>query len=353
MYLPPSNPSPESVKALGTEDLPLGTLLKQSITGAVEAGTPANLIRAEASQVEQEPYWDIGGEAGLSIENPVVAKPLTEQAWHDSPYWRPGLKYEPGMTENRAMLLSSDEDRKQQAAYVESHWHGFTGFVASQLGQIAGFALDPTMYLPVMGQEALAAKIGAVPARIAMGAIQNATVMGVAGAAGAETEGQLQQDPDWMGVAHNMAIAAGLGALQGTVGAMVDRVPLKQRITAAAQALDSISRDGAPDVAPVLKPQEVLQAKPGNMPESASKLDYATAIQKDTPLDVPKGAGDLGVAPDVEAKVNERYKDLMANPETAKRFQSMTEAGNQEVQSYRDTASRYMKAALCMARAVF
>lgn len=256
MYLPPVRPSPESVRALGTGDLSTGSVLGESLAQGARSGILGALGEAEAVGLDQP----LQVEGGQIVENPLDRTPLSESQWEKSPYWRPGLKYEPGMNTLRAQLLAAEQDKTSRASYVDQHWHGFGKGVVASLGQIAGTALDPTNYIPLLGQETLAARIGAIPSAMAINAAGAAMTVGAAQGIEMAAGNELQQAPDWEMAARNVGIAAMFGAGTGLAFGVLGHLAPRVRVTAAAKALDDVSRGESPDVGPIL--QRALQDAP-------------------------------------------------------------------------------------------
>jgi hypothetical protein len=81
-------------------------------------------------------------------------KALDEEAYKASPYYRSAIKWQRGMTEDRAATLARWYDEQQVAADQASR-----NPVAGFAGQFAGQMFDPVNYIPVFGPSAHAAAI--------------------------------------------------------------------------------------------------------------------------------------------------------------------------------------------------
>jgi hypothetical protein len=362
MYTPPITPNIPGAQGLGNEELTGGQVFAAGLKEGLNASLIAVLARSGGGPRVLTGIPELDAPRGFES---ALAKPISEDEWAISPQWREGLKYEPGMTDYRAKLLADNADRLTHNAWVDEHWSGPLKGTIKTLGQIAGGLLDPTNYIPLLGEAALAARVihgvypvGKVAAGALTGAAINAGVVGTAQVIDAVNASELQQDPDWRGAALNTGVAALFGAGLGALSGFFSRVPLEQRITATAKALDDLSAGRPVDVAPVLERQD-LAAPVG---EAQPKADFSVAQPKETPIPelaqaqrapgaAQAGQVDIGVTPEKMAEVTARFSDLEANPAT----KYLTEAADvtQETKSLTDRAKAFRAAALCLAREIF
>jgi hypothetical protein len=148
--------------------------------------------------------------AGLDQETPVLDK----AAYERSPYSRPNIPWEPGMTEARAASLATWNDAKQVRDFYREKRP-----IASFLGAFGGQALDPINYIPV-GGEFLAARTGlGVIGKAALGSSVEAAVnTAVAGVATSGTRASFGDDTSWQAMVSDIAVAGLIGAGFGTIG---------------------------------------------------------------------------------------------------------------------------------------
>lgn len=135
----------------------------------------------------------------------------SEQEFRDSPYLRPEIPFETGMTKNRAKALANAYDLAQVRQYWASK-RPVTGFV----GQLVGTALDPVNYIPVLDEASIGyatAKMGAVAGRAAAG---SADAFLNSMAAQAATSGARQKFGDDVSI-DNMLVGSAFAAMAGGV----------------------------------------------------------------------------------------------------------------------------------------
>jgi hypothetical protein len=142
--------------------------------------------------------------------------PMTEDAYKTSPYFRKGVPWDPGMTEDRAAVLADSFDLKTAKDYF-----GSKNPAAFMLGGFVGQAADPINFIPVFGEAAQAvavAKFGGnmladFGIRAGIGAADAALNTAVTGATTAQQRGKYGDDVSWQAQIHDIAWAALIGGI--------------------------------------------------------------------------------------------------------------------------------------------
>lgn len=141
----------------------------------------------------------------------------TEDAFKASPMYREEIPFEKGMTESRARALAEMHD----ASTVRNYYSSKRPVVAFA-GTIAGAALDPINYIPIVGEAAMAAAVartGRIAGRALMGGVDAAANTALFGVLSADTRARLGDDVSWQALASNAAFAAMAGvAIGGAIG---------------------------------------------------------------------------------------------------------------------------------------
>lgn len=146
---------------------------------------------------------------------------LTEEEYKASPYFRENLPWDNGMTKDRAAALAMNYDAKRVREHFASK-RPITSFIAG----IAGQALDPINYIPVLGpsvRAAAVARMGVVKGIAATAALDAAANTAIAGLATRETRRGFGDDVSWQAMVSEIATAALLGTAFGTVGGLLER----------------------------------------------------------------------------------------------------------------------------------
>lgn len=144
---------------------------------------------------------------GSSVNPATEGKPLDEDAWKKSEFYREGVEYSSGMTEGRAKRIAAahDEDAVYRWYAAKRPWQAmFTGF--------AGGLADPINYVPVVSQYStgmnLAGKVG-------LAAVDAALNTGASAVLTAPLRAQLGDDVSVGEVARQMAYSAVAGSILG------------------------------------------------------------------------------------------------------------------------------------------
>lgn len=145
---------------------------------------------------------------------------LNEDQFKASQYFREGVKWDMGMTEDRAAALAEAYDAKKVREYFASK-RPFTAFV----GNLAGQAIDPINYIPIAGpavKAANVAKFGRIGGGLATGSLDAAANTALASAATFDVRKSMGDDITWQSTVTDIALAGLIGSAFGTVGGVFD-----------------------------------------------------------------------------------------------------------------------------------
>lgn len=199
----------------------LGTAIKDFSTPRglpVEAGGPMEALRGAPLLGSI-----IDGYEGLRdlLGAPTKGRPMPEDEWKASEYFREGVTWDAGMTSDRAAAIATQFDIRTARQYF-----GQKDMLTSLAGQFLGGAFDPINYVPVFGQAArLAAvgKFGVIAGHTLVGASEAAINTAVFGALTTPFRGRLGEDVSWQAAINNIAFSAVAGAVFGGVGGAISR----------------------------------------------------------------------------------------------------------------------------------
>lgn len=164
---------------------------------------------------------------------------LDEDKYKSSAYYRDGVKWDPGMTEDRAAALAESFDAKR----VRDHFASKRPITAF-LGNIAGQALDPINYIPIMGQTVKAANVarfGRVGGAAITNAIDAAANTALAGALTYSARKDFGDDITWQSTVSEIAMSALIGGAFGGVSGVLDSRRAARAANATALASEALS----------------------------------------------------------------------------------------------------------------
>jgi len=101
---------------------------------------------------------------------------LSATEWRSSNYYRPGLRYQKGMTQYQASLYAQRFDDIEYIKYLNSTSTGFGSGVSKFTGRIAGNFVDPINFIPLSGALYKIGKVG----RIGSLTLKDGAVIGAA-----------------------------------------------------------------------------------------------------------------------------------------------------------------------------
>lgn len=148
------------------------------------------------------------------------ARPLPKDAYESSAYFREGVPWDAGMTDDRAAALASEFDaRKVREFYAEKR--PITAFI----GNLAGQATDPINYIPIAGpavRAAAVARVGKVAGASVAASLDAAANTAIFGVATAPVRAKHGDDVSWQATVSQIATAALIGAGFGAIGGALE-----------------------------------------------------------------------------------------------------------------------------------
>lgn len=145
---------------------------------------------------------------------------LAEDQYKSSAYYRDGVKWDAGMTEDRAAALADAYDTKRVREYFATK-RPITSFI----GNLAGQAVDPINYIPIAGpavKAANAARFGVIGGAALTGAIDAAANTAIASGLTYDARKSMGDDITWQSTITDIAMSALIGGAFGTIGGAVE-----------------------------------------------------------------------------------------------------------------------------------
>jgi hypothetical protein len=148
-----------------------------------------------------------------------AAPALAEDDWKASPWYRPGVPWDPAMTEARARAIAEEADDRTYRRWLiaqspDSLWRGALGFGAELAVQFA----NPVNYVPVLGpatRAALAARLGVVAGRAAAATAENVALSAALAPVFYGGRAKLGDDTAFADVVLDLTLAGAFGAVLG------------------------------------------------------------------------------------------------------------------------------------------
>lgn len=181
--------------------------------------------RASESQAQENinAFYEKRKPEIVDAESPQITKPYSRAEWEKSPYFRPGLEFTEGSSEERAKHMAEGFDERKERDLMMTNPDGLLSKKGSigVVGQMIGSLADPVNYIPFGGSAAKGARIGEKIIRAGIeGAIGNLAVSSV-------TRPYYEKygvDSDWKDYVNDMWIG---GVMGGGFGAMGHAVSAK------------------------------------------------------------------------------------------------------------------------------
>lgn len=164
---------------------------------------------------------------------------LAEDKYKSSPYYREGVKWDAGMTEDRAAALAEAYDAKRVREYFATK-RPITSFI----GNLAGQAVDPINYIPIAGPAVKAANVarfGRVAGAAATGALDAAANTALASGATFDVRKSMGDDITWQSTITDIAMSALIGGAFGSIGGLIESRRAGKLAVAEAAARDRLS----------------------------------------------------------------------------------------------------------------
>lgn len=224
----------QAAKGAAVESFGLGTVLRGAQTpGGRSFVGPAPTITNFATGQFTTPRWETDEEVAARGE-----KPLSEDEYRASQYFRESVPYDRRMTEDRAAALASWADAKAVRDHFTSK-RPITQF----FGGFAGSATDPINYIPFVGPAARVAavgKLGRIAGTAATAAADAAINTAIVGTLTAPLRAQYGDDVSWQTTVQQAALAAFIGAGFGaTHSAIRSRIDAR-RVARAQERLSTL-----------------------------------------------------------------------------------------------------------------
>ncbi len=166
------------------------------------------------------PDWRLKSPEEVAAEGDTLFQDEAEMK--ASPYYRDGIKYEAGMTKLRLQVMSEEHD----LSAIRNHYASLRPGAAI-LGSLAGAALEPTNYIPVLGEGATGAavaRVGPVLGRALTGAADAALNTAILSTLTARERSTWGDDTTWQTMASDIAFSAVAGSIFGGIsGAFSDK----------------------------------------------------------------------------------------------------------------------------------
>lgn len=164
---------------------------------------------------------------------------LAEDQYKSSAYYREGVKWDAGMTEDRAAALAEAYDAKRVREYFATKRP-----ITSFFGNLAGQAVDPINYIPVAGpavKAANAVRFGRVAGAAATSALDAAANTAIASGVTFEARQAMGDDITWQSTISDIAMSALIGGAFGSIGGAIDVRRAGKLAVAEAAARDRLS----------------------------------------------------------------------------------------------------------------
>lgn len=179
---------------------------------------------------------------------------LTKFDWENSKYFRPGLKWFQGLTEQAAEILSARHDSTTRDQFLASRG----GIVPALLGGLAGSLPDPINFIPILGpasRAAATARFGKVAGSALVSSAEAAIMTAAIQPFTIGTAETFQENYDLWMAAETIAYSAVIGGAFGSIRPTLSRMVEKVRVRAMSKALRDVIEGEPVDVSPEMPPQ--------------------------------------------------------------------------------------------------
>jgi hypothetical protein len=182
---------------------------------------------ARDEALSHSPVHDVFAFSKTKLLDALPGKKLTEEQWKQSEYYREGLSFPGGVSENvakyKANLIDDERVRQNQLANMAP---GFLSGTSRLVGSFIGTMIDPiniaaavvvpeavgARALGILGETAMSTR-GFTAAKTALGAVEGVGVMLPQALSEYHYETQLGEDPSGYTVLASLGLGAGLGGL--------------------------------------------------------------------------------------------------------------------------------------------
>lgn len=217
--------------------------------------------------------------------------PMSQADYEASPYFRKGVPWDPGMTEDRAASLATQFDQTQARNYF-----GQKSPVYSFLGNFLGGAADPINFIPVFGEAAhaaAAARFG-ILGSIGMASSEAALNTAALDLMTAQNRARYGDDVSWQATINDIAFSALAGAV------------LTPLVHGGIKAFDTLSSIGAE------RAKAAVQSRAETVPNMAQARD----VLNDSITSMAT-TGDVRLTPASEDTVRSMAADVVTKRDAA------------------------------------
>ncbi|PZO80537.1 MAG: hypothetical protein DI629_07295 [Mesorhizobium amorphae] len=158
---------------------------------------------------------------------------MEQDAWAQSRYFRKGVPWDKGMTEDRAAALADSYDRRKLVEFYAQK-RPITAFMGSLT---AGF-VDPINYVPIFGP---AARGASVLRQAGKGAADAMASTALFGALTMDARNRLGDEVTIEGLAQEVAMSALVGSAFGTAAGGIDKAVEKRRLRGTPATIASVA----------------------------------------------------------------------------------------------------------------
>lgn len=321
----------------------LGTAVREVMTpdklevppvGETPEQTAARLLRVSPSTASSYGAA-VGTAAGLQLNE---QRSLSEDQWRSSPFYRDGIPFDRGMTNERAQALAEFYDaQKVRDFYAQKRP------VTAFFGNITGQAADPINYVPIAGpavKAAAVARTGRMLGSVLTSAADAALNTGIAAVATAPARAQFGDDVSWQETVSQIATAALIGGAFGGIFGKIESFRENRALARAQESLATLKRVQEARLAlndavtGLAQDGDVRlgETSAGLVRQAATEADRATTLP---PIDeanavLPAQDGPAAMSNEVEALFREQV--FAQSPELQARY-AAAEAKFQEVQA--------------------
>lgn len=214
-------------------------------------------------------------------------RPLDEEEWKDSPYFRPKLKHFDGMTEFQAKILAERYDEKKEHDWIFRKAEGKTLSLIG--GMLVGGIPDPLNFIPFLASwkaASWAGRIGRASGEAAIGAALTEPFLH----AQADVFGE---DYDLKMTAQNIGAAIFIGAGFGALGKTLSSLSESRRALATHKAADDLINERPVNVGPILGDEVDGTVRPVREPLEPPEPPPSTSAKEGLEAPTPEEIADL------------------------------------------------------------
>jgi hypothetical protein len=238
----------------------LGAVTEQSFDYSIP-GTIYNESQVPTDDRMVDPNQKIGRAPPKYVRTKTPI--LSEDEWHESPYFRETIPYDGRMTEARAKAKAEIYDADQYNSWLRQNREMGAGTAAmAVIGSLAGAAPDPTNYIPVFGPAFKAASAGRaanILLRAGTQAFDAAAVTAAVSPMIAQSRRSFGDDVGFADILLDIGLSAALGGAFGGAVGWRERLPsyhpelAQSALQALGEGAEAVARGDAINVGPAVR----------------------------------------------------------------------------------------------------